>query len=124
MSTVQALLVFLGIPVAIVMSIIGLVFALTPRERRRPPEGPPVGLTPESIPCDVTTDPRGVQVHEPTNSGSEHPTCWTLACAECATAYREGEHDVHFTHPDQAVNVARSRGWVLAGHRMRCRMCA
>jgi hypothetical protein len=124
MSTTQALLVFLGIPVVLVAGITGLVFAVTRRVHSPPPDGPPLGIAPTPGPCDVRTDAHGRQVHEPASSESDRPTCWTLTCAECATSYREGEHDVHFTHPDQAVTVARSRGWVLAGHRMRCRRCA
>jgi hypothetical protein len=124
MSTAQALLVFLGIPVVLIVGITGLVFALTSRERPRPPDGPPAGITRAPHPCDVATDTNGVKVHEPASGESDRPACWTLACAECATAYREGENEVHFTHPEQAVTIARSQGWVLAGHRMRCRRCA
>jgi hypothetical protein len=113
--------VVLGIPLVLFASITGLVYALTSRERPRPPDGPPVGITPAPQPCDVVTDADGHEVHEPASGESDRPPCWTLAYAECATAYREGENDVHFTHPDQAVTVACSRGWVLAGHRMRCR---
>jgi hypothetical protein len=124
MSTTQALLVFLGIPVVLVAGITGLVFALTRHEPSQQSAGPPLGIAPAPGRCDVRTDAHGGTLHEPASSESDHPTCWTLTCAECATAFREGEHDVHFSHPDQAVTVACSRGWVLAGHRMRCRRCA
>ena len=124
MSTTEAVLVFAGIPILIFVAIMIVVFTFTPRQRPRPPDGPPAGITREPGACDVAIDADGREVHEPASGESDRPPCWTLACAECTTAYREGPNDIHFIHPNQAVNTACSQGWVLAGYRMRCRRCA
>jgi hypothetical protein len=119
----MALLVFVGAPAAIFLTITAIVWGVS-RPRPFPdPERPPVGITAEASPCSVHTDADGRKVHEPAPEGI-NDLCWRLACAECGTPYREGPEDVHFTGPRQAITVARHRGWTLAGHRMRCRRCA
>ena len=123
MTTVQGLLVFLGIPLAVVGLIFAAVYATAPRGRRPDPPGPPVGTTVAPHPCVVDAD-GDVERHEVAAADDSGSRCWTLACAECATPYQEGRDDVHFTGPEHAVAVACARGWVLAGHRMRCRNCS
>jgi hypothetical protein len=123
-TTAQALLVFLAAPLAIIGLITGLVFAVARRDVRPPPSGPPAGITPTSSPCDVRTEADGRVIHEPASGDTGGRTCWTLVCAECGTPYQEGPHEVHFTGARQAITVAGSRRWVLAGHRMRCPRCA
>lgn len=123
MTTIQALLVFLGIPLGIVGLIAAIVYAAHPRQPRPTHLGPPVGVAGAPDPCTVHIDERGREVHEPAMGPGGGTTCWTLSCAECATSYREGTDDVHFTGAGHAVAVGTARGWVLAGHRMRCRNC-
>lgn len=123
MTTIQALLIFLGIPLAVVGAIFAAVYAAAPRGRPVDPPGAPVGTALAPHPCEVETD-GGSERHEPATSDDERPRCWTLACAECRAPYREGRDDVHFTSSENAVGVACVRGWVLAGHRMRCQNCA
>lgn len=123
-STAQALLVFVATPLAIIGLITGLVFAIAGRDESSPPSGPPAGIAPERGPCDVRPQAGGDVIHEPASTDTGRRTCWTLACAECGTPYQEGPHDVHFANAWQAITVARYRGWMLAGHRMRCPRCA
>lgn len=119
----MALLVFVGAPAAIFLAITAVVFRVS-RPRQHPePEGPPVGITPESDTCSVRTEAAGRKVHEPAPDGTG-VQCWRLACAECRTPYQERGEDVHFSSPSQAVEVARYRGWTLGGYRIRCRRCA
>lgn len=120
MTTLQAMLVFLGVPLAIVGVIVAAVFVAAPRDQRRDAPGPPVGTALASHPCAV--DESGT--HEEAAPGDCGPRCWTLACAECRTPYQEGGSAVHFTSAEHAVAVACARGWVQAGHRMRCRNCS
>jgi hypothetical protein len=125
MTTTQALLVFLGIPLAIFGSIVGLVFALSSRgDRSSRPYAPPLGVAAAPGACDIRTDTDGRTVHEPATTDAGHPICWTLTCTECGSPYQEGSLDVHFTDAGQAVAVGRARGWALVGQRMRCPKCA
>jgi hypothetical protein len=123
-TTVQALLVFLATPLAIIGLITGLVFAVTRRDTCPSPGDPPMGIAPTSSPCTVREEADGRRVHEPASTDTGGRTCWTLACAECRTPYEEGPHEVHFTDARQAITVARSHGWTIAGHRVRCPACA
>jgi hypothetical protein len=125
-TTFQAVLIFAGIPLAIVGLITLVVFATTAR-RPRPRPQPPVGLVAEPTPCRRTTRPDGREVHEPEPhpaSGQPGKVCWTLRCAECGIEYREDADPVHFTGPLQAITLTAGRGWKLAGARMRCPSCA
>lgn len=122
MTTIQGLLVFLGTPLAIVGLIFAAVYATAPRGRRPEPHGPPVGTAVALNPCAVDAD-NGVERHVVAADDSG-PRCWILACAECRTPYEEGRNAVHFTGPEHAVTVACAHGWVLTGHRMRCRNCS
>ncbi|WP_143517570.1 hypothetical protein [Pseudonocardia sp. MH-G8] len=124
MSTGVGLLVFLGGPVLITGLITAVVFAVSKPREQGAPAGPPVGITAELLPCRLSADAEGRAVHEPDPDVADRRRCWRLACAECGSRYREGAADeVHFSEPAPVIAVARSRGWALAGHRMRCRRC-
>lgn len=129
MTVVQLLLVFVGIPVAILGLITVVVYVPAAHHRPRAPVGPPVGVALVPEPCEVHTDTTGRVTHQPVKPGGENPAraderCWTVACAECGTPFREGADDVHFADIGHAVAFAKAGGWVLAGRRMRCRNCA
>lgn len=116
----MAALLFAGIPAA----IFGLIFAAATLSSgvERPHDSlTVVGLVREETGCVRATDATGRQVHEP-RPGAE-PTCFLARCAECRAVYREGEHDVHFTGRRECVDTVTSRGWRLAGPRLRCPRC-
>ncbi|GAA3228723.1 hypothetical protein GCM10017691_20180 [Pseudonocardia petroleophila] len=125
MSTLEAVLVFGGIPLAIVGVIAAAVFAAAPRRESQRPE-PPVGIIAEQVPCDVQSTDDGREVHDASDEPSQAAArvCWTVRCAECGIRYSEGPYAVHFTGPVHGISVASAHGWRLAGARMRCPKCA
>lgn len=125
MSTLQAVLVFGGIPLAIVGVIAAAVFAAAPGRASHQPE-PPVGIIAEQVPCKVKTTDDGLVVHDASDEPSQPPArvCWTVRCAECGIRYSEGSYAVHFTGPVHGISVTAAHGWRLAGARIRCPKCA
>ena len=125
MSALEAVLVFGGIPLAIVGVIAAAVFAAAPR-RASQQFKPPVGIIAEQAPCDVRSTDDGRQVHdvsdEPLQASAR--VCWTVSCAECGIRYCDGAYAVHFTGPVHGISVTAARGWRLAGARMRCPKCS
>lgn len=120
MSTWTAVLVFAGIPAAIV----GLIFAVVVLGGgRRRPHDPDVvvGILRPEAGCAVRIDAGGRHVHE-TRPGTD-PTCFTVRCAECHTTHRDGTDDVHFTDPRDGTDSVLALGWRLAGPRLRCPRC-
>lgn len=123
MTTLQAVLIFAGIPVAILGVIAAVVFISAPRSPDRSPNLP-VGLSIEAHPCVIDTTDGGQMTHEPSSSAMPTARCSTVHCAECGAPYTEGSHPVHFRSPTQAISITTSRRWRLAGARMRCPACA
>ncbi len=121
MTTLEAILVFAGLPTAIFGTIAALTFATGSRRVPRPPDPPPLGTRIQEVSC-VVRETDGRAVHEP--SREEGPRCWTVRCAECGTPYTEGTEDVHFTGPSHGVSTVSARGCRLAGARLRCPRCA
>ncbi|MBW0109193.1 hypothetical protein I4I84_10715 [Pseudonocardia sp. KRD-182] len=122
MTTLQAVLIFAGTPVAILGAIAAVVFTAAPRSPGRSPNLP-VGLSIEPHPCVIETTDDG-QTHEPSARTSATARCSTVRCAECGAPYTEGTNPVHFRDPAQAISVTTLRRWRLAGARMRCPACA
>ncbi|MDN5749110.1 MAG: hypothetical protein L0H64_11430 [Pseudonocardia sp.] len=125
MSTLEAVLVFGGIPLAIFGVIAAAVYAAAPRRTLRRPE-PPVGIIAEQAPCDVRSTDDGRQMHDASDEPSQVAArvCWTVSCAECGTRYSDGSYAVHFDGPVHGISVTAAHGWRLAGARMRCPKCA
>lgn len=124
MSTLEAMLVFGGIPLAIVGVIAAAVFAAAPRRASRQFE-PPVGIIAEQAPCNVRNTEEGREIHDSSDESSQAASraCWTVRCAECGIKYSEGSYAVHFTGPVHGISVTAAHGWRLAGARMRCPKC-
>ena len=124
MSTLEAVLVFGGIPLAIVGVIAAAVFAAAPRRASQRPE-PPVGIIAEQAPCNVRITDEGREFHDSSDESSQAASraCWTVRCAECGIRYTEGSYPHHFTGPVHGISVTAAHGWRLAGARMRCPKC-
>lgn len=122
MTTLEAVLIFAGLPAAIFGTIAVVVFGAVPRRTLREPEPPPVGTRTHEVSCVVRETDGGRAVHEP--GTEEGRKCWTVQCAECGLRYTEGADDVHFTGPLHGVSTVSARGWRLAGARLRCPRCA
>lgn len=123
--TPEAVLVFVGIPLAIVGVIAAAVFAAAPRRAARRFE-PPVGIAAEQVPCNVRHADDGREMHDSSDEPLRTATraCWTVRCADCDIRYSEGLYPVHFYGPVQGISVTAAHGWRLAGARMRCPKCA
>lgn len=116
MTTLEAILIFAGLPTAIFGTIAALVFAVGPRRSPQQPEPPPVGARAQEVPCVIRETDDGRELHEAgaeAGAGADR-TCWTVQCAECGLRYTEGADDVHFTGPLHGVSTVSAGGWRLA----------
>jgi hypothetical protein len=125
MNTLEAMLVFGGIPLAIVGVIAAAVLAVVPRRASQHSE-PPVGIIAEQEPCDMqsTDDSQAVHDHSAELPRTATRACWTVRCADCGIRYSEGSYAVHFARPVHGISVTAAHGWRLTGARMRCPRCA
>lgn len=120
-SAWTAVLIFAGLPAAVVGLVFAAVVLSNGRERPHDP-GIVVGLVHQEVGCAVETDAEGHVVHEPRPGAA--PTCFTARCAECQAVHRDGTGAVHFAGRRQGTETVLARGWRLAGPRLRCPRCA
>lgn len=144
LSPLNTLAIFVGIPLAAVAVIAGLVVFVErgARERRNPVRGPTSGggrransgiggVAANQLVCWVTGGRDGPERHHdqrPARARGRRrqlrAVCWTMRCAGCRQAYRENVELVHFDTPAHAVTIAEARGWVVRGNRALCADCA
>lgn len=131
MSAWQAVLVFGGVPLAVVALVVAAVYAVERRPGRRAPVRGVVDLTGQGIrpndrACAITRDSAGREIHDDTPGGTTKradAACWTARCTACGCDYREGGSEVHFATSSEAVAVLRARDWTPTVSGVRCPGC-
>lgn len=129
LTVVQAVLLFVGAPLAAVALVSAGAIAA---ERRRQRSGTgidprhPAGIEPNPATCVVTRDAEGGEIHDdtaPADARRRTVPCWRVRCATCGCDYREDGELVHFAGAELAFTVIRARGWDVKQEQVRCPAC-
>ena len=142
----QAVLLFAGVPLALVVAISAVVVAIERRPGRRiPARGPTAperdpttagGVIARSQACLVGVE-RGREIHHDPIDASADPAgatrqrdlrrldaaCWTVTCTGCGRPYLEDGNSVHFATAAQAVETVQAYGWTSGTADTRCPTC-
>lgn len=132
LTITQAVLLFVGVPLLVVLAVSAAAIAAERRRQRRAatiPARHPTGIDPNTTPCVITRTGDHGEVHDdaPAPAADQRQRgapCWRVRCAICGDDYREGGELVHFATAELAFTVIVARGWAIVTEKVRCPACS